>query len=80
MNFGFSYVGLIYFAMLMIPNLIWAKNKPKNYEQYAGNENKVLLMPERVGEMLVSGAALVFSDFNLQSDRSMYNGQSAPAG
>ena len=65
MNFGFSYVGLIYLAMLIIPNIIWAGNKPKNYDQYAGNENKVLLMLERVGEVLVSGVALVFSDFNL---------------
>ena len=66
MHFGFSYVGLIYLAMLMIPNLIWAKNKPENYEQYAGNENRVLLALERIGEVLVSVVALVFSDFNLR--------------
>lgn len=66
MNFGFSYVGLIYLAMLMIPNLIWAKNKPKNYEQFVGNENKVLLMFERIGEVLVSVVAIIFSDFNLK--------------
>ena len=66
MNFGFSYVGLIYLAMLMIPNLIWARNKPKNYEQYARNENRALLALERIGEVLVSAAALVFSDFNLR--------------
>ena len=66
MNFGFSYVGLIYLAMLMIPNIIWAKNKPVNYEQYAGKENKILQMLERAGEVLVSGITLVFSDFNLR--------------
>ena len=66
MNFGFSYVGLVYLAMLMIPNLIWAKNKPENYAQYAGKENRVLLAFERVGEVLVSAVALVFSDFNLR--------------
>lgn len=64
MHFGFSYVGLIYLAMLMIPNLIWARNKPRNYERYAGNENRVLLAFERTGEALVSAIALVFSDFN----------------
>ena len=42
MNFGFSYVGLIYLAMLTIPNLIWTGNKPENYGRYAGNENRVL--------------------------------------
>lgn len=67
MNFGFSYVGLIYLAMLMIPNIIWAKNKPTNYEQYSKKENKILQILERIGEVLVSGIALIFSDFNLKS-------------
>lgn len=66
MHFGFSYVGLIYLVMLMIPNLIWAGNKPENYEQSAGKENRVLLALERIGEVLVSAVALVFSDFNLR--------------
>ena len=66
MHFGFSYVGLIFLVMLMLPNIIWTKNQPKDYEKYVGNENKVLLMFERVGEVLVSCAALVFSDFNLK--------------
>ena len=66
MHFGFSYVGLIYLAMLMIPNLIWAKNKPANYEQYSRKENRILLALERIGEVLVSVVALVFSDFNLR--------------
>ena len=66
MHFGFSYVGLVYLAMLMIPNIIWTKNKPENYERYAGNENRMLLALERIGEVLVSAIALVFSDFNLR--------------
>ena len=66
MNFGFSYVGLIYLAMLIIPNLIWARNKPENYKRYARKENRVLLALERTGEVLVSAIALVFSDFNLR--------------
>ena len=66
MSFGFSYVGLIYLVMLMLPNIIWTKNQPKDYEKYVGNENKVLLAFERVGEVLVSCAALFFSDFNIK--------------
>ena len=66
MHFGFSYVGLVYLVMLMVPNIIWAKNKPENYEQYAGNENRALLTLERIGEVLVSAVALVFSDYNLR--------------
>ena len=67
MKFGFSYVGLIFLAMLMVPNLIWAKNQPKDYEKYAANENKLLLGLERTGEVLVSGMALIFRDLNLRS-------------
>lgn len=26
MNFGFSYIGLTFLLMLMIPNIIWSKN------------------------------------------------------
>ena len=67
MHFGFSYVGLIYLIMLMTPNMLWTKNKPKDYDKYDGNENKVLLAFERVGEVLVSTAAVIFTDFNLRS-------------
>lgn len=65
-HFGFSYVGLVYLVMLMLPNIIWTRNQPKDYEKYAGNENRVLLVLERAGEALVSCAVLVFSDFNLK--------------
>lgn len=66
MNLGFSYVGLIFLVMLMVPNLIWTKNQPKDYEKYVGNEKKVLLVLERIGEVLVSCAVLIFSDFNIK--------------
>lgn len=66
MHFGFSYVGLIYLVMLMLPNILWTKNQPKDYDKYVRNENKILLALERIGEVLVSCAALVFSDFNIK--------------
>ena len=66
MHFGFSYVGLVYLIMLMLPNIIWTKNQPKDYEKYVSGENKVLLGFERTGEVLVSCAALIFSDFNIR--------------
>lgn len=34
---------------------------------YVGHENRILLMMERVGEVLVSCFALIFSDFNIRS-------------
>lgn len=64
MHFGFSYTGLIFLVMLLIPNLFWAKNKPKNYEKYVINESRVFLCFERIGEVAVSCLALIFSDFN----------------
>ena len=67
MHLGFSYVGLLFLLMLFIPNFIWAGNKPKDYEKYFVNENKVLLCFERAGEALVSGLALIFSDFNVRA-------------
>lgn len=67
MNFGFSYIGLIFLLMLMIPNIIWSKNKPKDYDKYAENENKILLIFERIGEISVSCISLIFSDFNINN-------------
>lgn len=65
MNFGFSYIGLIFLLMLMIPNLIWSQNKPKDYDKYVKGENKVLLLFEKTGEISVTCLSLIFTDFNL---------------
>lgn len=65
MNFGFSYIGLLYLLMLFIPNIIWSRHQPAEYEKYVVRENRVLVMLERIGEALVCAAALIFSDFNI---------------
>ncbi len=65
-HFGFSYIGLAFLLMLFIPNILWTKHKPKDYEKYVGNENKILLFLERIGEILVCCISLIFSDFNLR--------------
>ena len=59
MNFGFSFVGLLFLVMLFVPNILWSKYSPKDYEKYSKNENKILLALERIGEVLVT----VFSLF-----------------
>ncbi len=64
-HFGFSYIGLIFLLMLILPNIIWSKNKPKDYDIYVKNENKILLLFERYGEMLVTCLSLIFSDYNI---------------
>lgn len=63
-HFGFSYIGLIWILMLTVPNLIWTRNQPKDYD--FKNENKVLLAFERTGQVLVTCSALIFSDFNVK--------------
>lgn len=64
-HLGFSYVGMIYLFMLFIPNIIWSKNQPAEYEYE--NENKILIIFERIGQVLVSCTVLIFSDFNIHS-------------
>ena len=48
---GFSYIGLLFLIMLMIPNLMWTKKKPQGYT--AETENRILLLLERIGEAMV---------------------------
>ncbi|MDH6363899.1 DNA recombination-dependent growth factor C [Enterococcus sp. PF1-24] len=61
-NFGFSYIGLLFIMMLTIPNLIWTKNQPQDYS--FENENKILLIFERVGQTCVTTLALLTKCFN----------------
>ncbi|MFA6860178.1 MAG: hypothetical protein WCR30_02170 [Clostridia bacterium] len=62
-HLGFSYVGLLYIAMITIPNLIWTKHQPANYT--AKNENKILSYFERIGQFLVTPVSVMFIDFNI---------------
>ena len=64
-HLGFSYIGAIILMMLFIPNIIWARHKPKGYS--FANENKLLLVFERTGEVLTTTCALIFDDFNLHT-------------
>lgn len=66
MHFGFSYIGLIFLLMLFIPNIHWAKNKPEKYDEFSGNENKILALLERIGEALVSTMILIFKECNVR--------------
>lgn len=65
MHFGFSYVGLVFLLLLMVPNLLWTKRQPAGYEDYVNRENKLLLILERIGEAAVTVLVLIFRDFNL---------------
>ena len=54
MDFGFSPVGVVFLIMLFAPNIAWSRFPPKDYEKYSGHENRMLLIFERVGEVLVT--------------------------
>lgn len=62
-HFGFSYIGLIFLLFLFVPNIVWTSKKPQGYT--SENENKVLLIFERIGEFLTTICVLIFYDFNL---------------
>ncbi len=57
MNFEFSFVGLLFLVMLFVPNIIWSKYQPIDYS--SRTENKILVVLERIGQVLV----VVFSLF-----------------
>ncbi|WP_407376225.1 hypothetical protein [Methanobrevibacter sp.] len=60
MPFEFSFVGLLFLIMLFVPNIAWSRNLPKDYEKFSKNENRILLVLERIGQVLVT----VFSLFS----------------
>ncbi len=51
--------GFLYLAALFAPNLLWRSRKPWNYEAHVGSEDKLLLLLERVGEVMTSFFVLV---------------------
>ena len=61
---GFSYVGLCFLLCLFIPNIFWAFNQPA--DKINIRENRVLLVCERAGQVLVTALLPVFSDYNPQ--------------
>lgn len=64
-DLGFCVTGFIFLLMLFVPNIIWARRaKPDGYGESARKENKLLLILERVGEVLVSTSLVVFTAIN----------------
>jgi hypothetical protein len=51
--------------MLFIPNIIWGKHQPIDYDY--SQENKLLLAFERIGQVCCTCSVLIFSDFNIAS-------------
>ena len=56
-QFGFSWLGLGFLAMVTIPNLFWTRCQPEGYDP--GGENRMLLVCERVGQVCVTAFVLL---------------------
>ena len=52
--------------MLFVPNILWARHMPKDYKQQAKNENRILVMLERIGEVTVTVLVLLFNDCSVR--------------
>lgn len=57
-------MGLLFLVLLIVPNLIWMRNRPNKYEEYVQNENRILQLFEKIGEIMVSCAVLFFHNCN----------------
>lgn len=66
-SFGIGYVGIIFLLMLFVPNMIWTRNQPIGYEMYVKNENKILGILEKTGEVGATILLPIFTDFNFKS-------------
>lgn len=53
--------------MLFIPNIIWTKFQPTDKDNYPSKENKVFVVFEKIGQILVCPLVLIFSDFNINT-------------
>ena len=67
LELGFSYIGVLWLVMLFVPNILWTKRKPSGYEEYAPRENKILVIFERIGEMLTMVSAVLFKTNNIRT-------------
>lgn len=61
MQLGFSLVGVAFLLMLFVPNARWARNQPPGYEELQSHESRPLVVLERVGQVLSSCAAVMFT-------------------
>lgn len=66
-SFGIGYCGIIFLLMLFVPNIIWIKHQPEGYAEYAKNENRMLGILEKAGEVGATVLLPFFSDFNFRS-------------
>lgn len=65
LNFGISYISLILIFLMAVPNIIWTKAMPVDYEEKPLKERKVFQILEQAGRIVSIILAVIFSDFNI---------------
>ena len=60
-EFGFSWAGVAFLAMLFVPNILWARNQPPGYRELACSESGALAILERIGEVAACVTVLIFT-------------------
>ncbi len=63
-QFGFSFIGLLWLLMLILPNVIWTRFRPAGYDSQG--ENRLLVVLEKIGQAGVTCTSLFFRDTNWQ--------------
>ena len=61
MRIHLSWIGIVYLLALIGPNLIWTRNRPKDFEDYPVRENVLFRSLARSGETLLTCTALIFT-------------------
>jgi len=65
-QFGFSYIGLFYLVMLLVPEILRDGRMPADHRSCEKKESVLLQLPEKLGGVLVCVCVLIFSDFNIR--------------
>lgn len=66
LHFGFSYCGLLFLCMLLVPNIAFTRFLPADFGEYSKKERKLLLILERVGEAGMVCLLPIFREHDLQ--------------
>ena len=60
-DFGFCITGVVFLLMLFVPNIMWTrKGNQSDTLKVQKKKNKVLLMFERIGQVIVSTSLVIF--------------------
>lgn len=64
-HIGFSYIGLVFLLLLILPNILFAKRMPREYT--SANESEVFTLPRAVGRS--ADECLSLAVFGFQSKK-----------